>query len=138
VNDHGGVLNGFSGCISKAVINTKSYNMTIEGTSNEERSDGRRGRGVSACTDHHCDDACQNGGTCSTDSNQIGYRCSCLIGFTGKFCEMVDMCTVNNGGCHTDSTCIFNSKTLRRECICPLTPQPRRGDACQEGTYVLD
>ena len=134
-----GVTSGFSGCISKAFINTVSYDMTINGTSNADRSDGRRGRGVSACSSHPCDDnVCQNGGTCSIENNQHAYHCDCVDGFTGRFCETVffDLCQVNNGFCHADSTCVFNSKTLTRECLCPLVPQPRRGDTCQEGILL--
>ncbi|KAJ8266946.1 hypothetical protein GJAV_G00136480 [Gymnothorax javanicus] len=50
---------------------------------------------------------CQNGGTC--EDSMSSYMCWCLVGFTGKNCEIETLrqCDVRNGGCmhfcHTDA-----------------------------------
>ena len=38
-------------------------------------------------TDHPCSTApCLNGGTCSADSNSLGFKCSCSSGYIGLNC----------------------------------------------------
>ena len=31
---------------------------------------------------------CQNGGVCTLLEDQVGYHCDCLIGYSGKYCEL--------------------------------------------------
>ena len=133
MSEDAGLLSGFSGCISDFSINSVKYDLNIGGGS---QNDGQRGQGVSDCRDHPCAMInCQNGGTC-LDSNDLGtYACICPEGFVDDFCEtqVVNPCQQLNGGCHVDSLCIFDFAMQSRICRCPLKPDPRAGEFCNEG-----
>jgi hypothetical protein len=127
-----GLTSGFSGCISDFSINLVKYDLSIDGSLS---GDGKWGQGVSECRDHPCTMInCQNGGTC-VDSNDLGdYSCICPESFVDEFCqtEVVNPCEHLNGGCHVDSLCVFDFEIQSRICQCPLKPDPRTGEFCNE------
>ena len=46
--------------------------------------------------------------TCSEDASG-GVNCTCRPGYEGDgyFCQMIDRCAKNNGGCGENALCIF-------------------------------
>ncbi|XP_048417522.2 cubilin isoform X2 [Stegostoma tigrinum] len=64
---------------------------------------------------------------CSTNppvkcTNSLGsYHCeACPAGYQGdgKTCTLVDVCSINNGGCHPSASCIFSPDNILT-CTCP-------------------
>lgn len=49
---------------------------------------------------------CQNGGSC-VKLSYSSYKCICPINYSGKFCEIFDICSLNP--CKNNGQCIFNS-----------------------------
>ncbi|XP_062900253.1 cubilin isoform X2 [Mobula hypostoma] len=50
------------------------------------------------------------------------YTCgSCPAGYQGdgKNCTLIDVCSVNNGGCHHFASCSYNPGTIFPNCTCP-------------------
>lgn len=68
------------------------------------------------CVTDECASApCLHGGTCIDDTNS--FRCDCLAGYTGKFCEMRDnVCAVSQCGANGD--CVDNYVDGVTQCIC--------------------
>ena len=98
-----------------------------------------RGRNVHECIKHPCDILrCENGGTCTDVDGQGTYECVCAVGFGGDTCQttLVDNCTTGNDLCHPDSQCIANPNMGTYECLCPLVPDPRGGEFCDESETI--
>jgi hypothetical protein len=125
-----GLTRGFTGCINGTQVN----NMTLL------ISSARGGRNVYECEQHPCDLlGCKNGGVC-TDVDGLGtYVCVCPTGFIGDTCQtsIVEICTSGSDLCHNDSQCIVNPNVGTFECFCPLVPDPRGGEFCDEINHFM-
>ncbi|XP_062914458.1 stabilin-2 isoform X2 [Mobula hypostoma] len=68
-------------------------------------------------TDDLCNNTCYSSANCLTASGSS--YCKCAVGFKGNgtFCEAVDACEADNGGCSKNADC---KKTVpgQRQCIC--------------------
>ena len=120
-----GLTSGFTGCIKNARVNTHDLDFSA----------AVRGRGVTECDNNPCDlIQCYNGGTCTDIDRQFTYGCVCPHAFKGDNCErmIANNCTIGNHMCHPSSQCVFNYVTETYECFCPLTPDPRGGQFCED------
>ncbi|XP_055506603.1 stabilin-2 isoform X2 [Leucoraja erinacea] len=90
----------------------------LNGDGTCECEPGWRGVACDAETaDSLCGDICHSSANCI---ETVGYaHCKCAAGFKGNgtFCEAVDACKTNNGGCSANANC---KKTLpgQRQCLC--------------------
>lgn len=126
------LTSGFSGCISDLKISTVSYDLSFV---RNQLNNGQRGRGVTDCQDHPCNAiSCQNGGTCANMNGLGSYSCVCPDDFMDEFCQtqIVNPCRDNNGGCNSNSSCVFDSGIQTLSCRCPFTPDPLTGDFCDQ------
>ncbi|XP_069760369.1 stabilin-2 isoform X2 [Narcine bancroftii] len=68
-------------------------------------------------TDNKCDNTCHTSANCVSKPNST--KCVCAAGFKGNgtFCEAVDACETNNGGCSVNADC---KRTVpgQRQCVC--------------------
>ncbi|CAL1300873.1 unnamed protein product [Larinioides sclopetarius] len=65
-----------------------------------------------------CDDLnlCQNGGTCER-TEEMGNKCHCMMGFSGKNCETIQWCQENKGVCGI-IPCQYSENTGSGFCFC--------------------
>lgn len=122
--------------MSDVTIDSVGYDLSVAGSTGGPRNDGQRGHGLTDCQDHPCAGiSCQNGGTCLNINDLGSYGCVCPDDFVDDFCQtqIVNPCRQMNGGCHVNSTCVFDLDMQTRNCRCPFKPEPRTGDFCNEG-----
>lgn len=63
---------------------------------------------------------CLNNGVC-LQLTATSYVCNCASGFSGTNCEinLATLCSTNNGGCASGSTCYVELTTFALRCVCP-------------------
>jgi hypothetical protein len=125
VSPDAGLTSGFTGCINNGRINTQLFNFPSAIDS----------QGVTECADHPCERlVCLNGGTCTDLDGMGNYGCVCALGFKGDDCGtmIINNCSIGNDMCSAGSDCVFDYSTETYECFCPLTPNPRAGQFCED------
>lgn len=110
---------GFDGCVRDFQINNESVGIV---------SDALFGNNIGQCLEPYClYIVCQNGGTCTEDTDEPGFICDCIDGFSGQFCEVSDPLCVPNP-CMSEGFCTQINNTF--QCQCPLE---QGGRLCEEG-----
>lgn len=113
---------GFVGCIRDFQINTQSVGIVL---------DALYGFNIAQCSEPVCSYVeCQNGATCIETSSLPGFRCECVDGFSGQFCEVPGPLCVPNP-CQFGGVCSQFGNTF--SCLCPLE---RGGRTCEEGKHT--
>ena len=56
----------------------------------------------------------------ATCNDTISVTCTCPNGYRGdgRWCEMIDECLQNNGGCGQNATCLFAGPVRYASCHC--------------------
>lgn len=112
---------GFDGCVRDFQINNESVGIV---------SDALFGNNIGQCLESYClYIVCQNGGTCTENTNEPGFICDCIDGFSGQFCQVPDPLCVPNP-CMSEGFCTQISNTF--QCQCPLE---QGGRLCEEGWF---
>ncbi|XP_074655738.1 basement membrane-specific heparan sulfate proteoglycan core protein-like [Tubulanus polymorphus] len=118
-----GLTQGFIGAVSR---------VDIRGVPLDMSSDSEKLAGITdfpVCRNRPC----RNGGTCIPANTDIGYRCSCLQGFTGLTCELKgEGCF--RGACGVRGKC-YDLPNQGIRCACPIG---KSGNRCQQGVIIED
>lgn len=87
---------------------------------------------------------CQNNGTCVRNGLTQNYTCTCVPGFTGRFCE-IDKDECSSGPCQNDGTCLDLINRFKCQCVagytgnqCEIDKNECTSGPCQNNGTCLD
>ncbi|KAG8193212.1 hypothetical protein JTE90_005560 [Oedothorax gibbosus] len=128
------VNTGMIGCIRRLKIGKKEVDLRYPASKDILRGNGIHECGTSSCISMPC----KNNGICEP-AGENDYTCSCLPGFAGRICDVLEDACLNNP-CSDGSTCIPHDE---HGFICRC-PHDRTGKLCEkslkdtEGIFIPD
>lgn len=117
-----GVQAGFVGCIGRLVIEHVEKDLLTEAHENQ---------GVTTCETCASNNQCQNDGVCQEAPTEVGFKCICPDGLSGKTCERSGE-SCYPGACG-EGRCIENDRSF--DCLCPLN---KIGARCNETINISE